>query len=87
MNRLELTKRLASAGISDSGLSFYPANDKYCLLSNEQGWIVQFLEHGVETYHAEFTSEDAACMHLFHILSGTRPISQPIPLVAQVAEK
>lgn len=70
MNRLELTKQLAIAGISDGILSFYPTNDKYCVVQDGRKWIVYFRERGVETYHSEFASEQDACAHLFQILLG-----------------
>jgi hypothetical protein len=69
MNRLELTKQLAAAGISDKAVTFSFANDKYCLIQRGADWVVLFNERGVETYFRKFQTEDEACAHVFDLLS------------------
>lgn len=69
MNRLELTKQLAAAGVSDKAVTFSFANDKYCVIQRGTDWLVLFNERGVETYCQKFKTEDEACTHVFEILS------------------
>ncbi|MCA3159972.1 MAG: hypothetical protein ING21_09965 [Burkholderiales bacterium] len=68
MNRLELTKALVDAGISDQSVRFSDANDHYCLVKKGDAWVVYFIERGEETYFRSFSSEHEACMHLYEIL-------------------
>lgn len=69
MDRMALTKALLAAGVGDSAVSFSAANDRYCVLAMDAGWVVTFTERGVETYRAVFESEDAACCHLLGVLT------------------
>jgi hypothetical protein len=50
MNRLELTKALADASISDQSVRFSDANDHYCLVKKGDAWVVYFIERGEEMY-------------------------------------
>jgi hypothetical protein len=68
MNRLELTKALANAGVSDRVVRFSDANDHYCLIKKGDLWVVYFIERGEETYFHSFSSEHEACMHLYALL-------------------
>ena len=68
MDRLELTKKLASHGFSDRAISFVPTNEKYCLLQQDDKWVIYFVERGIETYFQQFDSENDACEHLFNLL-------------------
>ena len=69
MDRLALTKELKTAGVSDSAISFSLRNDKYCILEINGRWLVTFTERGVETYRAEFGSENEVCRHVFGLLT------------------
>lgn len=77
MKRLELTKKLASLGISDRALAFSPANDRYCVIQRGPVWVISFTERGIETYCREFASEDEACEHALQLLTGSSGPQHP----------
>lgn len=80
MNRLELTKELLAAGISDKAVTFSYANDKYCIVQNDAEWLVLFNERGMQTYCRKFSTEDQACSHVYELLSASKTSSYVFPI-------
>ena len=72
MDRMALTKALIAAGVGDTAVSFTEKNERYCVLEDDGRWCVTYNERGMETYRMEFSSEDAACRHLFGVLTHAK---------------
>lgn len=68
MNRLQLAKTLKEEGLADRALSFRLTDERYCLVEEEDKWIICFWERGIETYRREFESEDEACSHAYYLV-------------------
>jgi len=43
---------------------------KYCLLNQDNQWVVRRTEQGQQNYFQQFDNEDEACHHLFHLVTG-----------------